>query len=181
MFPKLLNYYQNRRDDKGSPKSKNLSGLEEKMKTTLKMLSMIVLATGMLHSQDQAHIQVARGQTDHQAPTSFRPGAPITFDVTLNEPMPKGAHFDLRISPAATDQEVPLGSGEPLDGSGRKFRVKGKLPEGALPGEWRISVIWLFLSGTSWTHNTLAHDNVSFKVEGEPYVVPTKAEVKVAH
>jgi hypothetical protein len=151
------------------------------MKLTLKILSMAVLATGMLCAKDQAHAQIAAAQPETPSPTSFRPGAPITFDVTLNEPLPKGAHFDLRISPIATDQEVPLGSGEPLDGSDRKFRVKGRLPEGALPGEWHISVIWLFLSGTGWTHNALAHDNVSFKVEGEPYVVPTKAEVKVGH
>lgn len=152
-------------------------------KNCFKVFSTLAIAAGMLLAQDQAHVQITNAQAGGQGskPDSFRPGSPITFDVALNEPLPKGAHFDLRISPIAKDQEVPLGSGEPLDGSGKKFRVKANLPEAAIPGDWHISVIWLFLSGSSWTHNTISYDNVTFKVEGEPYALPTKAEVKVAH
>ena len=153
------------------------------MKNCFKVFSMLAFTAGMLLAQDQAHVQIAQAQADGQVSKSdsFRPGSPITFDVVLNEPLPKGAHFDLRISPIAKDQEVALGSGDPLDGSRKKFRVKASLPEGAIPGDWHISVIWLFLSGSGWTHNTISYDNVTFKVEGEPYPLPTKAEVKVAH
>lgn len=153
------------------------------IKQYFRPLSALVFAAGVLLAQDQAGVQITQGHADSKGerPESFRPGSSITFDVVLNEALPKGAHFDLRISPVTKDQEVALGSGEPIDGSVKKFRVKGRLPEGAVPGDWHISVIWLFLSGSSWTHSTISHDDVTFRVDGEAYQLPTKAEIKVAH
>jgi hypothetical protein len=110
---------------------------------------------------------------------SFKPGGPIVFQVKLNEPLPKGAHFDFRISPVSADEEVALGSGEAVDASQRAFRISGKLPEGALPGVWHIKVIYLFLPGSGWTHTTIVPNDLRFEVEGKPYPIPTKAEVTV--
>lgn len=107
----------------------------------------------------------------------LRAGDTITFMLRLNEPMPKGAHFDFRISPVGADEEVALGSGEPVNGSDTDFKVSGKLPENALPGEWHISIIWLFLPGAGWTHNTISPNDLRFHVEGNPYPIPTKAQV----
>jgi hypothetical protein len=111
----------------------------------------------------------------------FKPGGPIVFQIKLNEPLPKGAHFDFRISPVSADEEIALGSGDAVDESRRDFRISGTLPEGALPGEWHINVIYLFLPGSGWTHTTIAPNDLKFEVEGKPYPIPTKAEVTVGH
>jgi hypothetical protein len=74
-----------------------------------------------------------------------------------------------------------MGSGEPIGDSTTEFRVSGKLPEGAVPGEWHITVIYLFLPGASWTHNTITPNDLRFKVEGKPFSIPTKADVIVDH
>ena len=110
----------------------------------------------------------------------FHPGDPITFNVKLNAPMPKNAHFDLRISPVSADEEISLGTGQPVNGSDTDFRVSGVLPQDAYPGEWHISVIWFFLPGAGWTHRTLSPNDLRFKVEGKPYEIPTEADVTIA-
>ena len=125
-------------------------------------------------AQDQATVG-----TEKSGP--FKPGGSIVFHVELNEPLPKGAHFDFRISPVSADEEVALGSGTAVDGSQRVFRVSGILPEGAIPGEWHISVIWLFLPGSGWSHTTIAPNDLRFKVEGKDYRIPSKAQVTVRH
>jgi hypothetical protein len=134
-----------------------------------------LLAAGviLLSAQDKATVQVDRA-------ASFKAGGPATFDLALNEPLPKGARFDFRISPIAADEEITLGSVSALDDSGKRFRVSGALPDGALPGEWHVSVIWLFLPGAGWTHNSIATNNLKFEVEGRPYTIPTKGEVNIA-
>jgi len=124
-------------------------------------------------AQDKAAVQMDK-------PGPFKAGGPIAFDVNLNEPLPKGARFDFRVSPVAGDPEIQLASTEVVDPSQKKFRVSGTLPDGAVPGEWRISVIYLFLQGSNWTHLTIAPNDLRFQVEGKPYPIPTKAEVTVA-
>lgn len=133
----------------------------------------ITLATPAL-GQEKAAVQTA-------ASGAFHAGGPIAFNLKLNEPLPKGARFDFRISPISADEEVPLGSGEAVNNERTEFRIKGTLPEGALPGDWHISVIWLFLPGSGWTHNQIIPNDLRFKVEGKPYAVPNRAEVTVAH
>jgi hypothetical protein len=138
------------------------------------VVSALMVASGVLLSaQDKATVQVDK-------PASFKPGGPIAFDLALNEALPNGARFDFRVSPVAADEEISLGSYRALDDSGKRFRVSGILPEGALPGDWHISVIWLFLPGAGWTHNTIATNSLKFQVEGRPYTIPTKAEVNIA-
>lgn len=146
------------------------------MKFRMIMCSVLLIASLVAVSLAQDKAAVTSEQ-----PGSFRAGGPVSFTVKLNEPMPKGAHFDFRISPLAADEEINLGSGEPVNGSDTEFRVSGKLPEAALPGEWHISVIYLFLPGAGWTHNTISPNDLRFKVEGTAYPIPTKATVTVGH
>ncbi len=136
--------------------------------------SLVVATAAIPWAQDKAVVGMEKSGP-------FKAGGPIVFQVKLNEPLPKGAHFDFRISPVSADEEIALGSGEPVDASQKVFRVSGTLPEGALPGDWHISVIWLFLPGSGWTHNTIAPNALKFEVEGKPYPIPTKAEVTVGH
>lgn len=111
----------------------------------------------------------------------FRPGSDLIFKMKLNEALPEGAHFDVRLSPAGLDQEIPVSSGEPTNKERTEFTLKTKLPLSAVPGEWHIKVVWLFLSGTSWTSNTLT-TNADFKfvVEGPKIEIPTKATATLA-
>lgn len=104
-------------------------------------------------------------------------GGAIAFTLTLNEPMPPGAHFDLRISPVSADEEIDLGSGQPVKESTSTFRVAGTLPQDAVQGDWRIAVVWFFLPGAGWTHTSLATNDLRFHVEGSHYAIPTKAQV----
>jgi hypothetical protein len=143
------------------------------MRQTVVLFVILLSAVGLSSAQDKAAVQT-------QASGPFHPGGPIVFNVKLNEPLPKGSHFDFRISPVSVDEEIGLGSGEAVGGTQTDFRIAGTLPEGALPGEWHISVIWLFLPGSGWTHNQIAPNDLRFKVEGKPYSIPTKAEVTVA-
>jgi hypothetical protein len=142
-------------------------------RTVMFVAVLIFAVVAVLAAQDRAAVGMGR-------PGPFKPGGPIAFNVKLNEPLPKGARFDFRISPVSADEEVALGSGQAVDASQKVFRVSGTLPEGALPGEWHITVIWLFLPGSGWTHNTIAPNDLKFEVEGKPYPIPTKAEVTVA-
>ncbi len=131
----------------------------------------IVLAVVVVSSaQNRAAVQIEKTGPLHG-------GDPIAFHVKLNEPLPKGASFDFRISPISADEQISLGSAEAINGSDTEFRVAGKLPEGVLPGQWHIAVIYLHLAGAGWTNNTIAPNDLRFEVEGKPYAIPTKAEV----
>ncbi len=144
------------------------------MKLRMIMCSVLLIASLVAVSlaQDKASVR-----SEQEGP--FRAGGAVSFTVKLNEAMPKGAHFDFRISPVAADEEISLGSGESVNGSDTEFRVSGKLPENALPGEWHVSVIYLFLPGAGWTHNTISPNDLRFKVQGTAYSIPTKATVSV--
>ena len=114
-----------------------------------------------------------------EKPGAVQPGKPIAFNVKLNEPLPKGAYFQVRVSPVAVDQQLQFASGEPLDESRKTFRVSGLLPEGAVPGKWHISVIYLFLAGSGWTNNTIKANELTFEVEGKPFPIPNQAEISL--
>ena len=105
------------------------------MPKLLALVSLVAISAVIAsQAQDKADVRM-------EQPQPFRAGGSISFTVKLNEPLPKGAHFDFRVSPVAADEEISLGVGEQIGDSGTEFRVSGKLPEGALPGEWHISVI----------------------------------------
>jgi hypothetical protein len=137
------------------------------------LLLSILSASFIVLAQDNARVRLEKPETAH-------PGGPIAFNITLNEPLPKGAYFQLRISPTVVDQQIILTSGEPLDVTRKTFRVAGGLPESAVPGKWHIAVIYLFLQGTSWTNNTIKANNFTFDVEGKPFPIPTEADISLA-
>lgn len=136
-------------------------------------IAVLSVVAVVVAAQDKAGVQMEK-------PGPFHAGGPIAFVVKLNEPLPKGARFDFRISPVSTDEEIALGSGEPIKGSEREFRVSGVLPDAAVPGEWHIKVIWFFLPGAGWTNNTISPNDLRFNVEGIAYPIPTKADVTLA-
>jgi hypothetical protein len=109
-------------------------------------------------------------------PTRFHAGDTVKFKMTLNDPLPEGAYFNVRLSPTSVDQEIPVSSGAPTNRERTEFTLSVKLPDKVVPGEWRIKVVWLFLPGASWTSNTLAtNPNFKFVVEGPKVDVPTQA------
>jgi len=57
----------------------------------------------------------------------------ILINFTLNEPLPKGARFDFRITSVAADEEITLGQVQSLNDTGRRFRVSGTLPKVPYP------------------------------------------------
>jgi hypothetical protein len=143
-----------------------------KLKAAVAVVVLSVVAV-IVAAQNKAGVQMER-------PGPFHAGGSIAFVLKLNDPLPKGARFDFRISPVSTDEEIDLGSGEPVNGSDQEFRVSGTLPEGAVPGEWHIKVIWLLLPGAGWTSNRISPNDLRFDVEGKAYPIPTKAEVALA-
>ena len=96
--------------------------------------------------------------------------------MMLNQPLPDGANFSVRLSPSTTDQELPVGSGDPINKDRTEFLLKAKLPQKLVPGEWHIKVVWLFLPGTSWTSSTLStNPDFKFFVDGPKIDIPTQA------
>ena len=83
----------------------------------------------------------------------------------------------LFLQPVSADEEISLGPAQSVNGSDSEFRVAGKLPDGTLPGEWHVLVIYLHLAGAGWTYNTIAPNDLRFQVEGKPYAIPTRAAV----
>lgn len=146
---------------------------EKKLIAALAIIPASICTVVICLAQDKAAIRVEK-------PGPVRAGGAIVFNVRLNEPLPKGAHFDLRISPVSADEEIDLGSGQSVDGSDTDFRVSGALPAAAIQGTWHISVIWLFLPGAGWTHTSIAPNDLKFQVQGQSYPIPTRADVTLS-
>ena len=99
-------------------------------------------------------------------------GSDISLRVKLDRPLPVGARFDVRLSPVGVVQEITVSSGEPVDRERREFLLKTKLPNEALPGDWHVSTVYLFMPGSSWTNSTINLGDVRFRVEGAPIELP---------
>lgn len=139
----------------------------------LGVLVIVAMLVGAVSSaQDQAKIQMDK-------PGAVHAGGPIALNVKLNEPLPAGAYFQIRITPVSADQQINLVSGDPTDSTRTVFRVTGNIPEAAIPGKWHISTIYLFLAGTNWTSNTIRPNDFTFDVEGKSFPIPTSADVSL--
>jgi hypothetical protein len=109
-------------------------------------------------------------------PAHIRGGSDLIFKMKLNEALPEGARFDVRLSPVTADQEITVSSGDPANRERTEFILKTRLPEKVVPGEWHIKIVYLFLAGASWTSNTLAtNPDFRFVVEGPKVEIPTRA------
>jgi hypothetical protein len=142
----------------------------KKFLTTL----LLFLSGAVALSQERAAVQMDNPNT------RFHPGDPIAFQVKLNEPLPNGADFQIRISPMKGNREIALASDKPEDTTRMLFVVRGSLPKEAVSGEWGINVIYLFLPGTGWTSSTIQPTvPVKFVVEGKEFAIPTTAQIAV--
>jgi hypothetical protein len=111
--------------------------------------------------------------------THLHAGSDLRFKVVLDDPLPAGAYFQVRLSPVKVDQELPVVSGEPIDKDRKEFLLHARLPDGSIPGDWHIKIVYLFLAGTSWTNNTLSTNQMPFVLEGSNVEVPTKATATI--
>ncbi len=105
----------------------------------------------------------------------FHGGDEVSFKVILNDPLPEGARFDVRLSPVGINQQSIVTSGEPTDKSRKEFLLKFTLPEHARGGEWHIFTSYLFLPGASWVGNTVTTNDMKFFVDGPEGPIPSSA------
>ncbi len=139
------------------------------------LVTLLLLLSGTVAlSQERAAAQMDNPNTH------FHPGDSIAFQVKLNEPLPEGASFSLRISPSKASRLIALTSDKPEDTGRTLFVVRGSLPMDAVPGEWSVNLVYLFLPGTGWTSNTIQPTTpVKFVVEGKEFAIPTTAQIDV--
>lgn len=109
----------------------------------------------------------------------FHGGDEVSFTMTLNEPLPEGARFDVRLSPAGVNQELSVSSGEPTDKDRKKFLLRFRLPEHARGGEWHIYTVWLLLPGSSWAGSTISTNEMTFLVDGPSGPLPSNATATI--
>lgn len=133
--------------------------------------------SGVSQEPNKAAAQLTSSTTDTP---HFHGGDEVSFTFKLNEPLPQDAHFDIRLSPTVIGQEFPVSSVEPVDPKNRKdFLVKYKISDHPFPGEWHISVTYLFLGGVSWTHSTISTNDMKFIVDGPKEELPTSATAAI--
>jgi hypothetical protein len=137
------------------------------------VIALVMAMVAVSWAQDKADVGMEK-------PGLFKPGDTIVFNVSLDAPIPKGAHLELHISPISSVIEDILLVQNDM-GDAKTFQISYKLPEGALPGKWHMSGIYLFLPGSRKSNKITFPKNLSFKVEGKPYQIPKKADVTVGH
>jgi hypothetical protein len=120
----------------------------------------------------------AAAQLTTEAP-HFHGGDEVSFAMKLNEPLPGGARFDVRLSPVSVNQEMTASSQEPTGKDRKEFLLKFKLPDHARGGEWHIAVVYLFLPNVSWTGSTIATNEIKFIVDGPNGPLPSNAAATI--
>ena len=76
------------------------------MESAIALLMVILTCRGRCVSAGKATVQT-------QSAGAFHPGGQIVFTLKLNEPLPKGAHFDLRTRPYPTMRKSALVQANP--------------------------------------------------------------------
>jgi hypothetical protein len=109
----------------------------------------------------------------------FHGGDEVSFTMKLNEPLPEGARFDVRLSPVSLNQEMTVSSQEPSDKDRKEFLLKFKLPDHARGGEWHILTVYLFLPDVSWTGSTIATNEMKFVVDGPNGPLPSNGAATI--
>jgi hypothetical protein len=117
-------------------------------------------------------------QTKLEVPTSIEAGGPISLHLNFDKPLPDGATVSIEVSPQTTTQWIAISTGEAENTERPSFTLKGKLPETAVPGDWTVRNVWLFLPG-SVQGQALGHNNTTFRVKAKDFPIPTKAEITV--
>ena len=138
------------------------------------LFSMVLFSVSLISQEpDKAATQLTT-DTPH-----FHGGDEVIFTMKLNEPLPEGARFDVRLSPMGVNQELSVSSQEPADKDRKEFLLKLKLPEHARGGEWHIYTVWLFLPGASWVGNTISTNEMKFVVDGPSGPLPSNATAAI--
>jgi hypothetical protein len=109
----------------------------------------------------------------------FHGGDEVSFTIKLNDPLPEGARFDVRLSPVSLNQQTTVSSQEASDKDRKVFLMKFKLPDHARGGEWHIATVYLFLSNVSWTSSTIATNEMKFVVDGPDGRLPSDATATI--
>jgi hypothetical protein len=109
----------------------------------------------------------------------FHGGDQVSFTMKLNEPLPDGARFDVRLSHVGINQEMTVPSAEPTGSDRKEFLMKFTLPERARGGEWHIYTVYLFLPGASWVGNTITTNDMKFVVDGPDGPLPSTATATI--
>lgn len=137
---------------------------------TLLTFAVTVVALA-LQGQEKAAVKAS-------GPGQFEAGGPITLHLKLDKPLPEGASVRIEVSPRSVNQWIALYAGEPENPSRTTFKITGKLPENAVPGEWTVRNVWLFLASSN-QGQSLSHNQAAFEVKGRPFPIPTGAEITV--
>lgn len=149
---------------------KGESSLKERAISTLVALAVILVALAV-HGQEKAAVTASgTGQ--------FEAGGAITLHMKLDRALPEGANVRIEVSPRSVNQWIALFPGEPENPSRTTFKITGKLPDNAVPGEWTVRNVWLFLPGST-QGQSLSHNQTAFEVKGRPFPIPTGAEITV--
>jgi hypothetical protein len=117
-------------------------------------------------------------QTKLEMPSSIEAGGPISLHLNFDKALPDGATVRVEVSPQATTQWIAISTGEADNAERTSFTLKGRLPEAAVPGDWTVRNVWLFLPG-SVQGQALGHNNGAFRVKAKDFPIPTKAEITV--
>ncbi len=143
-------------------------------KACVALLSFFVLAALCATAQEPT-----KAAAQHTTDTPrFHGGDEVNFKLTLNEPLPKGAHIDVRFSPSGIAQQFSSSCDEPNDKDRKELLCKFKLADNARGGQWQIAVVYFFLQNVSWTSSTIATD-LKFQVDGPDGPLPTTATAKI--
>jgi len=117
-------------------------------------------------------------QTKLEVPSSIEAGGPISLHLNFDKPLPDGANVRVEVSPQTTTQWIAMSTAEADNVERTSFTLKDKLPETAVPGDWTVRNVWLFLPG-SVQGQALGHNSGAFRVKDKDFPIPTKAEITV--
>jgi hypothetical protein len=113
---------------------------EYQMKKNCAVLLFFVLSVFCVSAQEPSK---AAAELTSETP-HFHGGDDVVFKMKLNEPLPQGAHIDVRFSPINVGQQFPASCNEPKDKDRKELLCNLKLADNARGGEWRIFVVLFF-------------------------------------
>lgn len=132
-------------------------------------------------------VPLAAAQNNNQAEAKFtsddihfHPGSEIAIRVTLNDPLPQDAHLTANFSHQQPYQAVSGQSGESADKDRREFVITTKLPDNALPGQWKVDSISLTIEKPVTASQYLGMNaQPMFIVDGKEQKLPTTATATI--
>ena len=148
---------------------------KSRMLVVSSLLAVLLLtAVAVIRAQQSAAVQMAPSSE------GVAGGKALTLVVRLDKPLPPDQTVIARVSAEAVSQTIQLSSTTPDDSTRTKFTLKTVLPAPIVPGKWILQSVFITLPGsTSW--QGIEHNPLTFDVQGQPFPIPSKAEVTVGH